>query len=151
METSEVNGGSPAVPVVPLKVCVINQYGEWICPPKAALAAEDAQRLASLSAIFGPNLPANKLKLMFQLCAAVAGSPIGDECIPARSDEAVQSVRLLLGVAPPALMTYRYYSVAGDFIAAHMMLGSDTLPSGKTKYHAVREVLDAFKVTIPAC
>ncbi|CAN5271477.1 hypothetical protein BH09GEM1_BH09GEM1_32740 [soil metagenome] len=104
-------------------VCYVNAQGEFICDVSVALydAREEAPLRAAIESYVGSPVSLERYQLIARLAMQVVTAPISDACVATRADDAVGSMKVVLGATPPVMLLYRYDSLPGDILSAYYM------------------------------
>jgi hypothetical protein len=122
-------------------VCYVDAQGQLICGTFTATSVDANTKQAIVNA-FGP-LSDARANLIAALVKQVQEAQITDSCIEARTDDIVQSVRILLEAPPPVMLLYRYVSLPGNIMGAYFVQQGD--------FNSARAALDDWGILKPGC
>jgi hypothetical protein len=122
-------------------VCYVDAQGQLICGTFTGTSVDTTTRQA-IDNDFGP-LSDPRANLMAALVKEVQNAQISDSCIATRTDDIVQSVRLLLQPPPPVMLLYRYVSLPGNVMASYFVQ--------QNQFDQARAALDDWSSPKPGC
>ena len=123
------------------EVCHVNEQGELICDDKGLTKGTQFDQF---QVVLQPlNLSAERLELIVYLMLEVIGSPLTNECIASRSDEAVKSVRYVLDHLCPTMSLYKYSPLPGRMLATYAI--------EQGNFETARQALDHWAVLKECC
>ena len=122
-------------------VCYVDAQGRLICGTFTGTSVDTTTRQA-IDNDFGP-LSDPRANLMAALVKEVQNAQISDSCIATRTDDIVQSVRLLLQPPPPVMLLYRYVSLPGNVMASYFVQ--------QNQFDQARAALDDWSSPKPGC
>lgn len=107
------------MPQVQPDVCYVDAFGNIICGTFTATSIDADTRSAVDSAF--PTLGDARANLIAALVKEVQNAGVGDGCITLRTDDIVQSVRILLQSQTPVMLLYRYVPLPGNVMATYFV------------------------------
>lgn len=122
-------------------VCYVDAQGQLICGTFTGTSV-DANTRQAIDNDFGP-LSDPRANLMAALVKEVQNAEISDSCIATRTDDIVQSVRLLLQPPSPVMLLYRYVSLPGNVMASYFVQ--------QNHFDQARAALDDWSSPKPGC
>jgi hypothetical protein len=122
-------------------VCYVDAQGNIICGTYTATPIDADTRSAVGSAF--PTLTDVRANLIAALVKEVQNAQVNDNCIASRTDDIVQSVRILLQSQTPVMLLYRYVPLPGNIMAAYSVQ--------QNKFEQARAALDDWSILKPGC
>jgi hypothetical protein len=122
-------------------VCYVDAQGQLICGTFTGTSV-DANTRQAIDNDFGP-VSDPRANLMAALVKEVQNAQISDSCISTRTDDIVQSVRLLLQPPSPVMLLYRYVSLPGNVMASYFVQ--------QNHFDQARAALDDWSSPKPGC
>jgi hypothetical protein len=103
--------------------CYLNAQGEMICPTETITVPIDESIWANVQTALS-GLPISqrgekRSALIRKMIEVIAQSPLADECVYVRTNDAVTSLTQILATPSPVLLAFRYATLPGDVLASY--------------------------------